>query len=80
MYHLSKFINSSQGRILMSILIGIGLSALFRDKCKNKMCKVLHSPQLAEVSETVYKYGRECFQFDPVPRSCSDKEFYPAAV
>ncbi len=71
MYHLSKFINSSQGRYLMSILLGVGLATLFRHKCQGGRCKIIRAPPLGEVSEKVYKFGDACYQFEPKSTSCN---------
>ena len=63
----------------MSILLGLGLSSLFRARCTKGGCKALRSPPLAKVAQTVYRYGKQCVQFDPVPHACgADGDFYPA--
>ena len=72
MYHLSKFIHSSQGRYLMSILIGIGIASLFHVKCASGQCQVVQAPPLADVASKTYKYGDVCYQFAPTPNSCAD--------
>ena len=37
---IKKIINSSQGRIVMSILLGLGLATLFKRACKGNNCVI----------------------------------------
>ena len=36
--HLSKFLHTQSGKMLMSIILGFGLASLFRTVCKEKNC------------------------------------------
>ena len=40
--YLSKFVSSDTGKYVMSILLGLGLSTLFRSVCKGKQCKYMN--------------------------------------
>ena len=47
--HMSKFVHSSTGKYIMSIILGIGLATLFRQACKGSNCMVKQAPPLEEI-------------------------------
>ena len=53
---MKKFMHSHYGRIIISIIIGFGLSTLFRKTCKDKECIEFKSPPLDKIQNQVYKY------------------------
>jgi hypothetical protein len=69
--HFSKFIHTPTGRIIMSILLGLGLSSLFRAVCKGKECSVFYAPPLDEFTDKIYKVGTKCVTYSPVGAKCS---------
>jgi len=54
--HLERFVHSSTGRIIMSILLGIGLATLFRSVCKGKNCRIVAAPPMEELDDQIYKF------------------------
>jgi hypothetical protein len=60
--HLDKFVNSKTGKIIMSILLGLGLATLFRSACKGNHCKVIKAPPLEELDDKIYKFDDKCYQ------------------
>jgi len=67
---LEKFVRSPTGKILMSILLGLGLATLFRQVCTGKDCLVYMSPPFEEFEEHVYKINNKCYKFDKNNVSC----------
>ena len=45
-FDIRKFITSDVGRKLFSILLGLGLSSIFRMSCKGKNCVIHSSPEI----------------------------------
>ena len=58
-----KLINSENGRILLSIILGLGLSAIFKKSCDSRSCLVFESPPLEELRENVYEYNKKMLYF-----------------
>ena len=54
--HLSKFLHTQSGKMLMSIILGFGLASLFRTVCKEKNCIIFTAPPTAEIDGKIYKY------------------------
>jgi hypothetical protein len=69
--HLEKFIHTSTGRIMMSLILGFGLASLFRAVCKDNNCLTFYAPPIDELKEKIYKSKDKCVQYVPVPTKCS---------
>ena len=54
--YLDKFVHSYTGKIIMSIILGIGLATFFRSVCKGKKCRIISSPQIEEIEDQTYKF------------------------
>ena len=67
--HLSKFVRSKTGRILMSVLLGLGLATLFKQICKGKNCITYKAPNDISESDT-YKYDDKCYKPDLQQITC----------
>lgn len=72
--YLDKFVHSKTGKIIMSIILGIGLATFFRSVCKGKKCRVITSPPLDELDNQTYKFDNKCFAFERNPISCSNNK------
>jgi hypothetical protein len=69
--HLGKFVHTETGKIIMSILLGLGLASLFRTVCKDNNCLVFHAPPLDEFKDKIYKTNGKCVKYTPVSTKCS---------
>lgn len=70
--HLEKFVHTTTGKIIMSILLGFGLASLFRTVCKNGKCVTFRAPPLEDFVDNIYKTpGDKCVQYTPVATTCS---------
>jgi hypothetical protein len=69
--HLGKFVHTERGKIIMSILLGLGLATLFRKVCKDNNCLAFHAPPLDEFKDKIYKNNGKCIKYVPVATKCS---------
>ena len=67
---LAKMLHSEHGAIVISIILGLGLAALFRKACADNSCIVIKGPNVQETSNTIYKINDSCFKYDPVMVEC----------
>ena len=56
--HLAKFIHSTEGKYLMSILLGFGLATFFRATCQGTDC-VIRVAASSDSSSDSSSYGAE---------------------
>ena len=73
MLHLGKFVKTSTGRFLMSVLLGLGLATLFRTTCKGDKCSIFLAP-IDMGGGDVYKYDGKCYRADMRAVKCDSKK------
>jgi hypothetical protein len=68
--YLDKFVHNSTGKILMSIILGIGLATFFRSVCKGRNCRIISSPPIEEIEGQTYKFNNKCYKFEKEAINC----------
>ena len=67
---LAKLIHSSFGKIIISVLLGLGLASLFRKVCNERNCMVFRPPDMNEIKSNIYKYDKKCYKFNSTIQKC----------
>ena len=67
---LQRLLYSDTGRNIISIVLGIGLAALFQKVCKDKDCVVFNGPIISEVDGKIFQHGEKCYRYDITSTSC----------
>lgn len=72
-----RLFNSPQGRVIISILWGLGIATLFKGACKNN-CIVVRAADPDSVSDKVYQVAgkdgaQRCVRFKPRFVDCPDQ-------
>jgi hypothetical protein len=67
---ISKILDHPTGRIIISILLGLGLATLFRKACTGNNCIVVTGPKASDVQKHYYKVDDDCFKYTPYQVSC----------
>ena len=65
---IKRLIKTKNGRILMSILWGLGLSALFKKVCKGRNCIVYSAHNPREIEKNIYKHNEKCYNFEELDK------------
>jgi hypothetical protein len=68
MIHLLK---KEYSKYIISIILGIGLGAIFRKSCKKDNCLVYQVPDLSKIHNKSFKYGKGCYKYELVPGKCN---------
>jgi len=70
--NIIKSIYTPTGKILISIILGLGFASLFRKNCKNNdECIDFKGPPIDEISKNTYKHNNQCYQFKHKAITCS---------
>jgi hypothetical protein len=69
--NIKRLLNSELGKILLSILLGLGLSTIFKQSCSGQSCITYHGPILGQIEDKVYQYGERCYKYTIAPIQCS---------
>ena len=67
---IADLLHSEQGAIIISIILGLGLAALFRKACADNSCIVVKGPKTEEIKDTHYKIDNTCYKYNPVVVEC----------
>mgnify|MGYP001313850899 FL=1 len=68
--NFKRLLYSDFGKILISIVLGIGLATLFRRVCVGKDCYVFKSPEFSKINKQVFKHNNKCYKFKEQSVTC----------
>ena len=54
--NVKRLLYSPLGRIIISILLGLGLATIFRKVCNDRNCLTFKGPILGDIDGKIYKY------------------------
>ena len=77
--HITRLFHSKTGKIMISIILGLGIASLFRQSCKGTNCRFLQAPPMNDVANKVYKHpsSDRCLTYDVIPVKCDkSKKIY----
>ena len=69
--NFKRLLHSSLGKIIISIMLGLGLATIFRKVCKDKNCLTFKGPILGDIDGKIYKHGEKCFQYTTNSTRCA---------
>lgn len=70
---LYQMLHTSYGRLVISVLLGLGLACLFKKTCHSNSCYKFVAPRVSDVTTSVYSHGDSCYTFKPITSQCKDK-------
>ena len=68
---IKALIYSKPGKIIISIILGLGLAALFRKVCNDRSCLVFTGPPPTKVKNNKYSYDGKCYTFTTEATKCN---------
>lgn len=63
-------LRSDTGRIILSIIWGLGLAMLFRRVCKGRNCIIIKGPKPSEMEGKIYKFNNKCYKYTSETTHC----------
>ena len=72
--YLKNIINSNTGKIIMSIILGLGLATIFRSYCNEKKCYIFLSKKPENVENKIFKEDNKCYSYNLKSTSCNSKK------
>lgn len=70
---LNNLAKSDKGKMIISIIIGLGLAAIFRKVCNDRDCIIIRGPPIEEVTSNVYGFDGKCYKYKAKSTSCKNK-------
>lgn len=71
MIDILNFIRTRDGRIIISIIWGLGLASLFKKVCSDRDCIVYKAPNHREMISNVYRHNNKCYKYSVKTTSCN---------
>jgi hypothetical protein len=72
MLRLRKFMGSRTGVIICSILLGLGLSSIFKMSCDSNDCIIMKAPDMSD--KKILKYNNKCYESSENIETCDSKK------
>ena len=70
---IGKFLNTREGQIIVSIILGLGLASLFRKVCKDRECIIYSAPDFKKIKDKIFKFDDKCYKYTKETSTCNDK-------
>ena len=67
---IKQIIHSKYGKILLSIILGVGLASLFNISCNNRSCYRYIAPDTRKVENEIWQYNEQCYKYTPKIKTC----------
>tara|TARA_B110000259_G_scaffold49535_1_gene58100 strand:- start:5182 stop:5385 length:204 start_codon:yes stop_codon:yes gene_type:complete len=64
-----KLLETENGKIIISVILGLGLASMFRKICNTNNCLVIKGPKLKEMNK-YYRIDKTCYKYKPYPIEC----------
>ena len=65
-----SYFDTKLGCIMISIIWGLGLSALFRKACKGRNCILIKGPNPDTVKKQIFEFNNKCYKYQPYSVTC----------
>ena len=69
--NMKRIANNDFGKILISIILGLGLSALFRKVCNDRTCIIVKGPPINEVENSIFSLESKCYKYKAKTAKCN---------
>lgn len=71
---LKDLVITGWGSVLISIILGLGLAALFQKACRDNNCVIIKGPPYKDIKDKIYIHDGKCIMYKPESSSCDPKE------
>lgn len=75
---VQKLFNTNLGKILFSIILGLGLTGLFKKVCGSKSgdkdCIIYKGPSINSVDNKVFKSKDKCYEYEKKLLKCNKEK------
>tara|TARA_B110000495_G_C22536711_1_gene325913 strand:- start:161 stop:382 length:222 start_codon:yes stop_codon:yes gene_type:complete len=68
---VENFLSNDKGKIIISIIWGLGLAAMFRKVCKGRNCIIIKGPKPAELENKVFRFENKCYIYNAMITKCN---------
>jgi hypothetical protein len=71
---LIESMKSSNGKIIFSIILALGLASLLRMSFKNANMIIINGPPIEQTEGKIFSFDNKCYSYKTVSTSCKNME------
>jgi len=72
--YLRRLIYGDVGKVIISIILGLGLATLFRKVCKDRDCIIFKAPDIKKIQNQIFKFDKKCYKFEENIEKCNNNK------
>lgn len=72
--NLDRILNTSIGRNIISVVLGLGVACLFRKACNDKNCIHFQGPIMSDVEGKIFKTDDKCYVYATEHVACDPRK------
>lgn len=72
--NISRWLHSDTSKYIISVILGLGLSTLFRRECVGEKCLNFTAPPISELEKETYIYGKKCYTYNSSSETCDSNK------
>ena len=69
--NFKKAIQTTNGKRVISILLGFGLASLFRKVCHDRTCLEFKAVTTSNIKDKIFKFNDKCYTFKETAVTCN---------
>ena len=70
-FDFKRLLETETGRIIVSIILGLGLATIFRKICTDGTCIDFHGVVVGDLDSKVYRHDDRCYKYRPQTATCN---------
>ncbi len=70
-FGILRLLDTREGQIIISLILGLGLAALFQRVCIDGNCVIIQGPPLEEVENKIFKQEDKCYRYKAENTTCT---------
>ena len=70
---MKRLASDNLGKVIISVILGLGLSALFRKVCTDRSCIVIKGPPVKEIENKIFSLDSKYYNYKSKATSCNRK-------
>ena len=70
-----SILDTETGQVMISIVLGLGLAALFQKVCQDEKCTIYLSPDENKITDRIFTQNGQCYKYvrEQVPCSTTNR-------
>ena len=72
--YVRRLIYGDAGKIIISIIFGLGFATLFRKVCKDRDCIIFKAPNINKIKNQIFKFQDKCYKFKENIEKCDNRK------